>query len=226
MFQTRRIGAVVLAVFAVIIFTAGSAQASDENFLSSQDKHYLTECGRFWPSTGSFQTSQESGNYSATLVFKLTKSQKKALECVSPYLELDFRIFGFDAPAEWDNYSASGTIPGAIHDTAKDDKSKEATPGITGIKVADLVPDREYRTTISFSLPRTKNDAKGPRVSIEWVPSYVASSIPERAVCSTAIFSKVDAMCIFGKTRAFLSHGYTNNTSLTFDGYRIWEFKS
>lgn len=218
-----RMAGITLACAASFMITA-PAHAADTDFIKDADVHYLQQCGRFWPSVGRFQTTHDGNEFSAQLVFKLSAAQKKALLCVDEFLELDFHILGFKAPAEWDGYSVTSDIPGAVHDTAKEDRSSDATPGVTNIKVADLVPNREYSATINFSLPLA-NDPKGPRVSIEWVPSHWASGLDEKAVCYVGGFGTPD-MCIFGTTRAYLSHGYTNVVSLPFDGYRFWEFKS
>lgn len=48
---------------------------------------------------------------------------------------VDFRLSGLDAPAEWNNYSAPGSILNAVYGT-----SKNATLGVISIKVADLEP--------------------------------------------------------------------------------------
>ncbi len=226
MLHIRRVlmlaGGIALAIVSTLFIAAPPAWAADQNFLKSQDVHYLNQCGRFWPSTGMFQTTHVGGGaYDATLRFRLTQAEKNALSCVGPYLELDFRLFGFNTPSEWDGYSVYTDIPGAIHDTAKSDGADEATPAVTRIKASELTVDHEYYATVSFfGLPLSG----APQVSIQWVPSYWASSAPQKLLCATAGLIYGDAMCIFGKTRVYLSDGYNNNAPLIFDGYRVWQF--
>jgi uncharacterized RmlC-like cupin family protein len=170
-----------------------------------------------------FQTTSSGSEYAATLRLQLTQSEKDALACVDQYLELDFRVFGFTVPGWWDGYSVSTDIPGAIHDTAVSDSSSNPTPGVTRIKVSSLAVNHEYYATVNFSgIPLSGSGA--PRVSFEWVPSYWATSGLEGNFCTLTRAYYGDAMCIFSKTRAYLSHGYNNNVSLIFDGYRIWQF--
>jgi len=209
------------------VMGVSAAHAADTSFLLPADQHYLADCGRFWPSTGYFQTTHISGdNYVATLDFKMTQSQINSLECVSPYLELDFHIFGFSTPSEWDRYSVSTNIPGAIHDVATMDYAlNDATPGLTRIRAADLQAGTEYHADVIFNQPLVPANGS-PRVSIEWVPSYWASSVAEQGFCALWRQSMGDAECVFGKTRVYLSHAYNNNVSLIFDGYRWWEFSS
>jgi len=227
MLSRKKLAGRVAGIFLVSmasLMSAGPAHAG-QNFLEDSGLKYSTKCGKFWPSSGMFQTMRDGDEFSAKLVFKLTEGQKKSLLCVSDFLELDFRLFGFKAPSEWDNYTTSSNIPGAVHDTAKDDSGNGVTPGLTGIKVSDLVPNREYSATVSFSLPLV-NDSLGPRVSFEWVPSYWAASPAEKSVCHV-LGGGTPNMCVFGTdARVYLSHGYNNKVSLPFDGYRFWEFKS
>lgn len=196
-------------MIATLLVVVSPAQAAEQNFLEQSEVHYLNRCGKFWPSSGMFRTTELSGNYTATLRFKLTQTERTALACVDQYLELDFHIRGFNVPSEWDSYDVQTDIPGAIHDTAKDDPAgNEATPGLTKIRVTDLVPNHEYYATVRFGLPVSG----APRVSFEWVPSYFATSFSQITLCSFTLSIYGPAMCYFPKTRVYLSHGYNDRT--------------
>jgi len=225
--RPKRLWARLLLVAALAttgsVIGASPAQADDASFLwSSADQHYLTDCGRFWPSTGYFQTQYVPGdNYIARLDFTMTQAQINSLDCVSHYLELDFRIFGFSTPSEWEGYSVSTNIPGAIHDVATMDYAlNKATPGVTRIRATDFQAGVEYHADVIFNQPLVSADGS-PRVSIEWVPSYWASSVAEQAFCALWRPSMGDAECVFGKTRVYLSHGYNNNVSLIFTKLQV-----
>lgn len=226
-------------------FVSSQSDAKFGDFLDAEGVAYIEEqgCGQYWPSKGIFQTTREAyevpsdnplgnrnlDNYGAVLTFRLTQAEKDDLLCVGEYLEIDFHLFGLATPAEWDAYTVSTNIPGAVHDTAATDSADQATPGLTYIRVSDLIVNHDYYAGISFTGLWPNNDGK-PRVSFEWVPSRWASTIPEIAFCKEFRILG-DAMCIFGITRAFLSHGYTHQEygareSLVFDGFRFWEFGS
>jgi uncharacterized RmlC-like cupin family protein len=219
-----RLLGVVIAMITMLLVAASPAQAADVDFLEASEVHYLNQCGKFWPSTGVFRTTELTGSYIATLHFKLTQAEKNALACIDPYLELDFHIRGFNVSGEWDDYTVNTDIPGAVHDSARDDDAgNEGTPGLTNIRVSSIVPNRDYYATITFSLSPS-SDPKGPRVSFEWVPSYWASLPQEVAFCNIFLVFYGPSMCVFPKTRAYLSHGYLNNTSLVFNGYHELSF--
>ncbi len=235
--MAARLALVATFVAVGVVATSSAAQASEaDGFVLPPDVHYYTSCGRYWPSTGYFQTTSAPGtNYVATMDFTLTQPQINALACVSAYLELDFRIFGFQLPGtpvpysdnclpgQWDNYTVSTNIPGAIHDIATSDYScKTSTPGVTDIRVSQLQPGVEYYASVSFNLPLNSSWGS-PRVSMEWVPSYWAASPAEATFC--AVYQHdTDANCVFGLTRVYLSHGYNNGVSLIFDGFRWWQY--
>lgn len=244
--------AVHLTVFALCVLMVGGASlstvfAQDEGyryFIDGEDDDGIElygKCKQFWPSTGRFETFTDGYEYSATLNFQLTQAEKDALVCADEYLELDFKLLGFENPAGWplgwEDYSINTNIPGGIHDTALGDV--ELSPAVTGIKVSDLVVGYEYYAGINFSgLERKESDPEGPRVAFEWQVSHWASPLNplEAPYCPYGGAAGVVPVeeCIFTTVRVFLSNGYTAHEygvgedglgqGLTFDGFRFWEF--
>jgi len=236
--KSSRVARALIAFATVVTSTlavfAGPATADEASpFVNDDGRAHYDRCGRFWPSTGSFQTLYEPvlfDGYSVTLGFTLTVDEIEALRCVDEYLELDFRLYGFKVPRQWDGYTFSSNLPGAIHDVATSDFSTtEPVPAVTGIFVDDLSAGTHYYASISFD-ERLDPDGGSPKVSIDWVPSHWASSFLEREFCGAALLLTFfnHAECIFGTTRVFLSDGYVNGGptggSLPFDGLRVWEF--
>lgn len=215
------------------------AQTQDhiEDFFVDDDdkdtafKSYL-DYGQYWPSTGRFQTTAIGSEYSAFFYFKLTETEKEALLRVDDYLELDFPIRGFKTASEWEGYSITTNLPGGVKDTGFNDKKNEPYPGVTGIKVSDLVAGVEYFAGINFSyLEVDQSDEKGPRVAFEWQVSHWASSSDLREMTSCARGFWSPEWCIFKTVSVNVSHGHTANEygtgqGLPFDGYRFWEFSS
>ena len=223
--------AVVLAVIASILVVASPASASD--FVSSTDQHYVDECGQYWPTRNTFETSVTPGGYSITWKLKLYQSEVDAGKCLKSryqddFVEIDLRVFGFVGQNNWDAYWIAGTnLPSAVHDVAQDDAAPNMTPGVTGIPVNLLVAEREYYLSIAWN--NNTGISADPnvqqRVSFEWVPSRWASSIPEQYVCGSHFHTTQDnGWCIFGTTRAYVSHGYRSNTSVPLSGHQSFTY--
>ncbi|MBW4061036.1 hypothetical protein HJC99_00480 [Candidatus Saccharibacteria bacterium] len=127
---------VILACVALIVPTAGQAQASSCT-------------GQTWPTTGSIQTSNVAGSntYDATFEFSLTADQLCSLQASAPYLEIDFSLHNFSVPAAWEGYSIVDTnLPGAIHDVAYGDPVNVTSPATTRVYTAQLVAGHSYYT--------------------------------------------------------------------------------
>ena len=197
---------------------AKAADLDDVVFLNTNDSQsvgYLAYCGRFWPKINTFDTANSDGFYLSTWWFNLSESELNALKCMNRYfgvqfVELDFRLFGFALPAQWENYAVLGTnIPGAHHDVAFQDSSASPTPGVTNIHIGSLRKDTWYHATLGWSA--SLGSGGPPRVSFEWVPSHWANLLnPSESPCwGPYIASGLNpAWCIFGTTRAYVSQGY------------------
>ena len=213
----------------------GFIQGGDEDGIA-----YFAECGQFWPLTVTFRTRSDGRAYSAYLQFHLTREEKAALLCVGEFLEIDFRILGFEDPSTWpfgwEDYSIHTNLPGGIHDTGIGDEKDPVqgmTPAVTGIPVSELEAGHEYFAGIAFTgLALLEDDALGPRVSFEWQPSHWATSEQERRFCATGGLMGTQAeWCIYSTVWVYLSDGYTLRKygeiqSLVFDGDRTWEIGS
>lgn len=211
----------------ILAMGASQAHAGYDGFLYDSEDHYAKECGRFWPTTNTFETTRSGNSFSATWRLTLTQGQIDALKCISskygaPYLELDFRLFDFTGPNDWDKYSATSTLPNAIHDVGWMDKASSATPGVTNVSIARLTAGTAYYTKVGWSSGLSPVSGGKPRVSFEFVPSYWAKSTPARTLCRAK--SNSPGWCIFGQTRAYVSHGLRGNVSVPFSGSQSYVY--
>jgi hypothetical protein len=226
--RLRQAAIALSTVLAALIVAPTAAHAGYDGFLADSDDHYVTECGRFWPTTDTFHTSTGGDRFAATWDFTLTQGQLDALKCIeskysAKYLELDFRLFDFAGPNGWDGYQIDGTdLPSAVHDVAWMDSAANATPGLTGIVVDNLHAGHSYYAGISWSGGLQPVSGGKPRVSFQWVPSYWASSLAEKAVCNSHGGSA--GWCVFGKVTAFVSHGLRNTFSVQFSGEQTYQY--
>lgn len=223
--------ALALAVVGSIFVAAAPAAASD--FVSSVDQHYVDECGQFWPTRNTFETSVTPGGYSITWKLKLSQGEVDAGKCLKShyrddFVEIDLRAFGFVGQNNWDAYWIAGTnLPSAVHDVAQDDTAPNMTPGVTGIAVDLLEAEKDYYVSIAWNNGTgiSPDPNAQQRVSFEWVPSRWAVSVPEQYVCGSHWNSAQDnGWCIFGTTRAYVSHGYRNNVSVPFSGNQSFTY--
>lgn len=217
-------------LFIVIGLTfLSAAPAAALDFMSPGEQRYVDECGQFWPTQNTFETGVGSSGYSITWKFTLSQTEVAAGKCLktrykADFVEIDFRTFGFVGQSGWDAYWVVGTnLIGAVHDIAAEDEAKDTSPGATGIAVDYLVAGKEYYLSIAWN----NNTGISPdlniqqRVSFEWVPSRWASSFPEKALCGYHFYGiENKGWCIFGVTRAYVSHGYRNQVSVPFSGYQ------
>lgn len=206
----------------------------ETSFLNGENTYYNT-CGWYWPSKGKFETYKTNTRYEVTLQFRLTASEKKALnECVRQNfhentLEIDFTLHDFYTPAWWDNYQVHTNIPGAVHDTAALDPANHSSPGVTNITISALEIGIDYSVIVAWGDPQVTPMPGGvPRVSIEWMPSHTARDT-ELYCLPFALLGP--AFCIFGTNgRVFLSGGYYNGPpsnggdGLPFDNNRIYPY--
>ncbi len=207
----------IVAAISLVVPTSPSSARSDSDFLAPGDTlalSYYDNCGRFWPSSGVFQTEVENGAYETTWEFRLTNSQWVSLQCLknrygAEFVELDFRLIGFEGVTSWNNYVITGTnLPGAIHDEGFTDLARDASPGVTNIHVDDL------RTSVTYYVSLAWNDSGGlyadstrpQRVSFEWVPSHWSrtGNATETVSCANSIPSQNWAWCIFPNVRAYV----------------------
>jgi|GEM_PF-2887447 len=154
----------------------------------------------WWPHQGAIRSALLNGTYSVTLEFKLSQAEANNLRCVSELLELDFHLSGFNLPPQWEGYTASSNLPGAVHDTALSDFTV-ATPGLTRIFTNQLVAGANYFAAISWSASTTSST---PSVSVNWVPSYWADmrNPLEADLCIMAIqlnLTGYEGYCVFGE---------------------------
>ena len=164
-----------------------------------------------WPHNGHIQNIRGPGanDYSATFEFTLSTAELCRLQQQSKYLEIDFALSGFVAPAGWEDYKMSSDMPGAIHDVAFGDPANAPTPAPTRIRTADLKAGRLYYTNIKWSLPLQAGQQ--PQIKFRWVPSHYAGDdstvgaqqiVVETNGCAyglnTNLFaSNADGWCIF-----------------------------
>ena len=223
----KRLGLLVGVTLLLVIGLASSAQAGYGGFLTDADDHYANECGTFWPTSDTFTTTQSGSNFSATWKLSLTQAQINSLSCLSnryktEFLELDFRLFDFTGPDNWDGYTAVSNLPGAIHDVGWMDKASSATPGVTAVWVNSLVAGKVYTTQIIWSSGLTSVPGGKPRVSFELVPSYWAKSYSQQIFCGQ--YGGQPGWCIFGQTRAYVSHGLRSGVSVPFSGTQSYQY--
>ena len=128
----------------------------------------------YFPSRGAVKTvanTTPTGKvYGVRLEFKLAQTEINALKCFASHVELDFNVYGFNLPMEWEYYSVYSNLPGAVHDVAASDYTDQV-PGVTGIQVNNLRAEASYYATLWWSAPRTQTI---PVVNIRWIPSYWA----------------------------------------------------
>lgn len=193
---------VLLFVMLIVACLAVRPAQASGDFLLPADEHLREECGQFWASSGAFQASISGDTYTATLYFTVTTDDKIAMRCVASGLELDFHIFGFRTPPQWDGYQIDSNLPGRKAGPYRDDGQDVAIPRISGIKVSRLTPGKGYYASISFSLTDsglTFNGDGAPRVSFEWVPTQHGAEV----------------------ARVFLSDGFVGDYLFFDDGYYV-----
>ena len=227
--KRRRTSVLLVAgvALALIMGSASGARAGWGGFLADADDHYAAECGSFWPTSATFATTRDGRSFSARWRFTLTQAQIDSLSCLSSryraeFIELDFRLFDFTGPNDWDGYTTTSSLPGAVHDVGWRDKASEATPGVTAVAVRHLRAGTSYTTTVAWSSGLTPVPGGKPRVSFELVPSYWAKSSKERLFCSA--HRSQAGWCIFGQTRAYVSHGLRGTVSVPFSGTQSYDY--
>lgn len=212
-----------LLILAVIFVQPKPAEAQ----IVDGSEGYAISCGVFWPTTGEFSTVHFPGTngWSATYRFTLTQSQIDALRCIGELVEIDFVLNGVEVSREWEDYSISSDLNGAIHDVAASDLSANQTPAVTRIYTNTLQANREYYATVSWFDTPLRPSEGDPAVAVQWVPSRWAASLPELTLCN--LYRNItwpgDAWCIFGKTRVFLSRGVFGGL-IPFNGIKYYRY--
>lgn len=160
-------------------------------------------------------------HFHSNFEFLLTPQQVTNLQCHAEYLEIDFKLYGFDLPMTemgWTDYKMKTNLPGAIPDTSLFDGADRIATA-TGIKTSRLEGNRRYVVVIEWWALSASN----PRVEVAFVPSRWASiwqNPAEWAFCETAkkalaLFPVLwPAFCIFGhdKTYNVTREVFTNYT--------------
>ena len=219
-----------LAVSLTSVITVFGGEAHAGSFEDTGG--YWRTCGKHAPANGLIETTHWDGgsDYWVTFKFKLTEQELNSLRCVDEFLEIDFRLFGFDLPGYWKGYQIPDTnLPGAIQDEPAGDTAP--TPAVTNIKVANLQKDTEYYVTLAWNARVVAGEAQS--VSVQWVPSHWAREgnpeeiLKEKSYCIWGTAVEFDpAWCIFGTTRTFLSFDMFNGQQLPFGGFRAFPYGS
>ena len=189
----KRLARVLLALCVVASVALWSQPASADGAVGCNQK--------WWPTKGAVTTSG-SGVVTATFAFQLTPGELANLQCVAPYLEIDFRLEGVSAPPWWDNYIVASTnLPGAVHDVAVGDVDY-ANPGVTAINVRGengLHAGTNYWVTLAWQqLPATPGQTPG--FWIAWTPSHWAQHpVLEMPYCAVSPYDlwRGPAWCVF-----------------------------
>lgn len=152
------------------------------------------------PTSGAIATHEDANVQMATFGFELTGPELANLQCVAPFVEIDFHLEGLWYPPQWDDYIVLQTnLPGAIHDVAAGD-FVSATPGVTRVRVAELVVGRNYTVTIAWPRMLAKS-GETPGVWVAWVPSRWAEGADQVPYCVVVPFDwRGEAGCIFPYT--------------------------
>lgn len=208
-----RLMSLLITMPSILFGVSSPAHASVNDLLLGDGPAYYNTCGRFWPSGGSFSPEKSGDYFRISWGFRLTDSQLGAMECIKDrfgqsYLELDLSLVGFGGQYDWDAYRVVGTnLPGAVHDSGWMDAPANASPGVTGIRVASLVANVSYYVTIDWNTSDTFYPLSGwtPRVSFEWVPSHWSNPLNPYEGPACAIGLGLPAWCIFGGGRAYVS---------------------
>jgi len=218
---------------------AADANLADLVFINADnanDVGYLAICGRYWPTDNIFETKVEGNIYTAKWRFRFVDNEVNALKCIKTtsfpaanFVEADFRLLGFQGADGWENYSLySSNLPGATHDVAFGDSGNSATPGASAIDVDALSVNVWYDLQVSWDINGGMAPIAGqtPRVSFELVPSHWAMTTdPNESLCLPVYAATQNkAWCVFGNTRAYVSHGYRNNVSVPFSGNQSFTY--
>jgi hypothetical protein len=211
----KRMFVAALAGILVAMSATSAAQATDDD-LSSTAQSYLTTCGDFRPTSGSFLPVRIGDEFRVTWNFRLSSAAKQALDCVAntfhqPLLELELALKGFGGVNDWDDYQVVATnIPGAVHDVGWRDAAKDAAPGITNIPISALEANTSYYFGIRWTTTSSFYPLAGvtQRVSFQLAPSHWYD--PYNAYEAPCVFTYTangfnPAWCVFPGGTAFIS---------------------
>jgi hypothetical protein len=241
----RRLVVAIVAVM-TILFGAGipaSANTVTIANYASLESFFLKngyahrECGRYWPSSGKFQTLSNGVVRGAGLQFSLNAAELAALKCLrdktaSPLLEIGFTLYDIDAPYEWSNYQAYSNLPGAQKDVAFQDTIP--SPAATGVRIDSLEAGKSYYATIYWNDASVTDHPGGlPRVAISWEPGHWAQWWNPLEGPAWAAYAESGGVgwVEFPTTTVYLSGGYYDycgpgciTDGLPLDGIREYAF--